>query len=343
MSMRRLLPLVLLCAAALAPVALPAAVAAFAAHAPLPAASLYAGGERTEGGERRVELYLLDGSFFVLRQISAPRGGEAVTRDMTGHWRQVEDGTLLRLSNRHGLSLRLNIGGGGNLYGDFFPAPGGPVQSFILKRSPFRMPSFCLMGRLDRAKGRAALTDSATGRVFTPLAGEALAALPGGEEPLFVDVEVLPAKNGLRVQRVRSFSGRFPSQAQAAPSAGDFAAAVSGTVWLLPSLPGLPAASCVFSGDGKGNGVLEVTGPGLHLSADYALRGTSLTFSVGKADAEMLRACGAEALARMLTSVRSWSLEGGALVLNAADGQSFLLEKAAPRDPMFSRAFSRTR
>ena len=32
-----------------------------------------------------------------------------------------------------------------------------------------------------------------------------------------------------------------------------------------------------------------------------------------------------------------------ALVLNAADGQSFLLEKAAPRGPMFSRAFSRTR
>ena len=114
-------------------------------------------------------------------------------------------------------------------------------------------------------------------------------------------------------------------------------------VWLLPSLPGLPAASCVFNGDGKGNGALEVTGPGLHLSADYALRGTSLTFSVGEADAGMLRACGAEALARMLASVRSWSLEGGALVLNAADGQSFLLEKAAPRGPMFSRASSRTR
>ena len=342
MSMRRFLPFILLCAAAVIPLALPAAVAAFSAHAPLPAASLYVGGERTEGGERRVELYLLDGNFFVLRQISVPRGGEAVTRDMTGHWRQMEDGSLLRLSNRHGLSLRLNIGGGGNLYGDFFPAPGGSVQSFVLKKSPFRIQSFCLMGRLDRAGGRAALTDSATGRIFTPLAGEALAALPG-EDPLFVDVEVLPAKNGLRVQRVRSFSSRFPSQAQAAPSAGDFSAAVSGTVWLLPSLPGLPAASCVFNGDGKGNGALEVTGPGLHLSADYALRGTSLTFSVGEADAGMLRACGAEALARMLASVRSWSLEGGALVLNAADGQSFLLEKAAPRGPMFSRASSRTR
>ena len=40
MSMRRFLPFILLCAAAVIPMALPAAVAAFSAHAPLPAASL---------------------------------------------------------------------------------------------------------------------------------------------------------------------------------------------------------------------------------------------------------------------------------------------------------------
>ena len=96
------------------------------------------------------------------------------------------------------------------------------------------------------------------------------------------------------------------------------------------SLPGLPAASCIFSERGKGQGTLEVTGPGLRLTADYALRGPDLTFSVRKEDARMLDACGAEALPRMLASVRSWSLEGGSLALTAADGQSFLLEKAAP-------------
>ncbi|WP_298032638.1 hypothetical protein [uncultured Desulfovibrio sp.] len=332
--MRRLLPLVLLCAAAVIPMAAPSA--AVSAHVPPPATGLYAGGERAGRGERRVELYLLDGNFFVLRQISVPRGGEPVTRDVTGLWRRTGDGALLRLSNRHGLSLRLNVGGGGNLYGDFFPAPGGTAQGLVLKKSPFRPLSFRLMGRLDRAGGRAALTDSATGRVFAPLAGEALAALPG-EDPLLVDAEILPGKNGTRVRRVWSFSGRFPSWASAAPSAGDFSAAAGGAVWLLPSLPGLPAASCVFSGNAKG-GALEVTGPGLRLSADYTLRGTGLTFSLGDADAGMLRACGAEALARMLASVRSWSLEDGALVLDAADGQSFALERAAPRGPMPGRA-----
>ena len=149
-------------------------------------------------------------------------------------------------------------------------------------------------------------------------------------DPDSLDAVILPAKNGCAVQRIRSFSTRFPSQAGSAPTDGDFAARVAGEVWLLPSLPGLPAASCVFSERGKGQGALEVTGPGLRLTADYVLRGPDLTFSVRKEDARMLEACGAEVLPRMLASVRSWSLEGGALTLTSADGQSFLLEKAAP-------------
>ena len=327
--MRRILAVFLLWAATVIPQTSQAAVAALSGHAPLRAASLYAGGEHAGGGEQRVELYLLDGNFFVLRQIAAPRGKKAVTRDMTGFWRQVEEGALLQLTNRHGLALSLNIGGSGNLYGDFFPAPDGFPHSLALKKSPFRKPSFSVMGRLDRIAGRAALTDSATGRVFAPAEGEALAALPG-KDSLFVDAVILPAKNGCAVQRIRSFSTRFPSQAGSAPTDGDFAARVAGEVWLLPSLPGLPAASCVFSERGKGQGALEVTGPGLRLTADYVLRGPGLTFSVRKEDARMLEACGAEVLPRMLASVRSWSLEGGALTLTSADGQSFLLEKAAP-------------
>ncbi|MBS6828981.1 MAG: hypothetical protein KH208_03780 [Desulfovibrio sp.] len=294
--MRRILAVFLLWAATVIPQTSQAAVAALSGHAPLRAASLYTGGEHAGGGEQRVELYLLDGNFFVLRQIAAPRGKKAVTRDMTGFWRQVDDG---------------------------FP------HSLALKKSPFRKPSFSVMGRLDRIAGRAALTDSATGRVFAPAEGEALAALPG-KDSLFVDAVILPAKNGCAVQRIRSFSTRFPSQAGSAPTDGDFAARVAGEVWLLPSLPGLPAASCVFSERGKGQGALEVTGPGLRLTADYVLRGPGLTFSVRKEDARMLEACGAEVLPRMLASVRSWSLEGGALTLTSADGQSFLLEKAAP-------------
>ena len=337
MNMRRIFSCFLLCAAAVIPQVSPAAVAAnfsriraaAPAYAPLSAASFYTGEERTERGERRVELYLLDGNFFVLRQTDTLRGRTATTRDMTGIWRQVEGGALLQLSNRHGLTLRLNIGVRRNLYGDFLSSPNGFPQSLVLKESPFRMPSFSVMGRLDRVAGRATLTDSATGRVFTPAAGEALTALPE-ENPLFVDAVILPAKNGCAVERIRSFSSRFPSQADTAPTDRDFAASVEGVVWLLPPLPGLPAASCAFRGRGKGRGSLEVTGPGLRLAADYDLRGRSLSVAVSKEDSRMVNACGAEALPRMLASVRSWSLENDALVLTATDGQSFLLEKAAP-------------
>ena len=178
MSMHRFAAILLLWVATVLPQVSQAAVAALSAHVPLQAASLYTGGEHVNGGEQRVELYLLDGNFFVLRQIAAPKGKKAVTRDMTGSWRQVEDGALLQLTNRYGLALSLNIGGSGNLYGDFFPAPDGFPHSLALKKVPFRKPSFSIMGRLDRIAGRATLTDSATGRVFAPAEGDALAALP---------------------------------------------------------------------------------------------------------------------------------------------------------------------
>ncbi len=332
--MRLIFFVILLCAATNLSMCLPVS-AAPSGHAALRAHSLYTGGERGEKGERRVELYLLDGNFFVLRQSFSARGKAAVARDMTGTWRQAEGGSILRLSNRHGLSLRLNIGGR-DLYGDFFPASNGLPQCLVLKETLFSKPSFNVMGRLERAKDQVTLTDSATGRICTHVKDDALAALPG-TDPLFVDAMVLPSKNTCTIERIRSFSTRFPSQAETELTNEDFRAAVEGVVWLLPSLPGLPTSSCTFSGKGKGQGSLEVTGQGLRLEAKYALNGQSLNFIVRKEDAKMLHACGAEALPRILTSVRSWSLETGALVLTASDGQSFLLEKAAPHGRMISR------
>ena len=173
--------------------------------------SLYVGSAREGDGEIQVELRLLDDHFFVLRHSFTRQGKAGTAQDFAGYWKQVENGALLQLINRHGLSLLFNIGGGGNLYGDLSFVSGRPLWSVTLKKVLWSARSFILMGRLEQGThaGRASLTDSATGRVFSPVRGAVLEALPT-DTPLFVDVEVMLDGNGLVVERVRSFSSRMP-------------------------------------------------------------------------------------------------------------------------------------
>lgn len=310
------------------------------AHDHLEPGSLYVG----ESGEIRVELRLLEENFFVLLHVFTPRGGAAATRDFTGVWRQVESGTLLQLTNRHGLALRFNIGGGGNLYGDVCLVSGMPPWSLTLKKSPWRAQAFSLMGRLDRpaspadggaAKsteaGPARLTDSASGRVFALENGPAPGDLPP-ENPLFVDAEVRMGTKGLVVEKIRSFSRSLPSSARgvaaADDAAADFAGAAEGQTWMLSALPGVPEASCFFSGRGEGRGVLEVAGPGLRLVvAVEELPGRRLLFRIRERDARMLRAAGFDALPGLFAGEYRWSREGDALALAASDDRRLLLEK----------------
>lgn len=323
--------------------------AATVAYAPLKPASLYAGVAQAEHGKLRVELRLLDGNFFVLTQEFTPKGKQAAARDLTGNWRQVEDGALLQLTSRHGLSLRLNVGGGGNLYADFSLAPGAPPQSLVLKKAPWRNRPFNLMGRLDRpaASGKegggpdaeASLTDSATGRVFVPVTGKALGSLPA-DNPLFVDAVATLQKNGLRVEEIRSHSTRMPSHSGNVQAGQTFAHMAGRQFWRLPAQPGLPQVTCFFNPSGQrtgqrtgghvgGRGSVEVTGPGLRLVAEYEeLSGQRLAFTVKKEDARMLRSAGFQALLETFEGVSSWSLENEALVLTAANGRSVVLEKA---------------
>lgn len=316
------------------------ACAATVAYAPLKPASLYAGVAQAEHGRLRVELRLLDGNFFVLTQEFTPKGRQAAARDLTGNWRQVEDGALLQLTSRHGLSLRLNVGGGGNLYADFSLAPGAPPQSLVLKKAPWRNRPFNLMGRLDRPAAsakegggpgaEASLTDSATGRVFAPVTGKALDSLPA-DNPLFVDAVATLQKNGLRVEEIRSHSTRMPSHSGNVQAGQTFAHMAGGQFWRLPAQAGLPQATCFFNPSGQrtgGRGSVEVTGPGLRLVAAYEeLSGQRLAFTVKKEDARMLRSAGFQALLETFEGVSSWSLENEALVLTAANGRSVVLEK----------------
>lgn len=305
-------------------------VPARAAHVRLEPGMCYAG-ELPGPGGARVELQLLEDSFFSLREVFAPRGGRRVTRDSTGVWRQVEEGSLLRLTNGYGLSLRLNVGGEGNLYGEFSFRSSLPPASLTLKRVSRAVRPFVIMGRLKRSEGGGAdLTDSATGRVFSPVEGGALAELPP-ETPLFVDALVLPKGAGLRVEAIRSFSPFMPerpSDGGGENGARGFADAAEHQVWLLPGLPGVTEASCFFSGMENGPGMLEVNGPGLRLVVSVEERpGRRLAFTLGGEDARMLRAAGFEELPGIFSGEYAWSREGGTLVLTFPGRPDLLLER----------------
>ena len=70
--MHRFAAILLLWVATVLPQVSQAAVAALSAHVPLQAASLYTGGEHVNGGEQRVELYLLDGNFSSCARLPRP-------------------------------------------------------------------------------------------------------------------------------------------------------------------------------------------------------------------------------------------------------------------------------
>jgi hypothetical protein len=291
--------------------------------------TLYESLARSADGEPRLELRLLDGNFFVLRVGAAPPGGTARARDLTGNWRRLEGGALLQLTNAHGLALRLNVGGDGNLYGHFPFAPGEPTPSLALRQAPFRARPFSLMGKLESREGRTRLTDSASGRIFEPVTGIAPDAL-WENGSLFVDVEGLPNGGGFVIEKTRAVFAPPPTRFPLPPVEGDFAAVAGGGIWRLPPMPGLPAASCLFSVSAKGRGSLTVTGRGVRLTVAYEeLRGQRLLFRIKKGEARKARAGGAEALLAMFVGECAWTLEKDALVLTTAAGASFPLERAA--------------
>ena len=225
--------------------------------------SLYEGLARSADDELRVELRLLDGNFFVLSIGATPSGGTARAHDITGNWRQLEEGALLQLTNLHGFALRLNVGGGGNLYCHLpFPfALGEPAQSLVLRQAPFRARPFSLMGRLESHAGRMLLTDSASGRVFEPVTGTAPAALQENG-PHFVEVEGLPGRGGFVIEKTYGASTPLPMRSMLPPVDEDFTAVAAGKLWRLPLMPGLPAASCLFSVSAAKRGSLTVTADG---------------------------------------------------------------------------------
>ena len=293
--------------------------------------SLYVG-ESKGVLSQQAELYLLDANYFVLRQ-SFSRREMSFTRDLTGLWLQTDSGAILQLSNAHGLLLICNVGGERNLYCRFPGIGGQPADELVLQERPFSMPEFSIMGRLEQCKDHLALTDSATGRVFSPLSAET--ALPEHtNQPLFVDAVIRPSHEGCILTRLRSYSRNIP-EPQAVQGTADFAALVAGRSWRLQSLPGVPSASCIFTPQGPGTGTMELSGQGLYLLLRYDIRGETILLQADDAAKAMLQQLKAEALLPLL-HVRRWKQQGRILLLSTGQGQHFVCN-LADHDPRMPR------
>ncbi len=288
--------------------------------------TLTPGSAYTDG---KIRLRLMERHFFVLDAADGPS-----TPNVTGMWRQTGDGALLQLTNRNGFSRILNVGGGGDLYGDFpdsgilprattlHPVPGGDGQNI----------PFLLEGTLAGTEEGLTLTDWASGLTFmvreVPEKGEAWPDQKPAA-PLFVTVRAHAEGNELFLVQVLAQSSHLPP----ASPPESLARSVGRMGWLL-RLPNLPPLSCFFTpavqdkspSPGREKGLLEVTGQGLHFQTVYAAEGARLRVRVEQKDAARLAAVGADALAAFFRNVCGWAREGEVLILTGKNDRQQVLE-----------------
>ena len=288
-------------------------------------ATCFTGEAATRFGQSRVELSLLDGNYFVLRQIFSSSLRRFV-RDLTGTWRQRRDGSVLLLSNRYGLALPLNVGASHNLYGSVPSLGTGHRIAITLRESSFVKPVFTLTGALEQASGLYTITDGATGRVFR-LTGSALQSLPR-DDILFVDLELAYGLDGCEVLKVRSFSRDFPKQQEAQPTL-TFSSVQGKVFWL--TLPRGQKVTCTFAVTGQDKGQMEIAGKGLWLNVPFSFHAETLRFALRKNDVQMLTQLEETWLRQLLESTQAWTKDGTALLLLGPQGELALLEEADPR------------
>lgn len=289
----------------------------------------YAARAGTENAAYEAILRLRGDNFFVLHQRESIPGKKASETSLTGTWRQIAEGGILQLSNRHGLLLRLNVGGGGNLYGDLrAPASGLPVSLMFQKTRDQARP-FTLEGTLSRDAGAVSLRDSASGRAFAIVQGDA----PRDGDALFVEALVEETEHGLRLLRLHGVASRAPLADEGAAAFENIA---PGRAWGLWA-EGLPRLSCAFDTPRNGRGALEIAARGLRLRAEYRVKADALALRVHPEDAAMLKAVGADDVLDLLENVRRWALEGKALVLFSGSAALAVLEQRVPASRMPER------
>lgn len=271
-------------------------------------------------------LRLRDGHFFILHERVFLPGGKAEERSLTGTWRQIGGGTLLQLANRNGLTLKLNVGGAGDLYGGV-RALRARTLSVVFKKTEDRPRPFAVMGLLSFKDRKAALSDVASGRIFSLAPDARLDALAAQGTPLFADAEVEEEGEGLRLTHLRGTSTRLPAPTDRSPATFDRIA--DGDLWRL-SAPGLPPLPCTFARIGSAKGAFEAVGQGLRLRAVYEIRESGIGFRVDENDARLLEMSGAGALPRLLARIQYWDVEGDVLVFSEKERTLCILERTGP-------------
>ncbi len=292
----------------------------------LEASSAYTAAVQEQGMAYEAFLRLRGGHFFILHEHVLLPGGKAKERSLTGTWRQIGEGALLQLANRNGLTLKLNVGGTGDLYGGIRVLRARTV-SVAFKKTEDRPRPFAIMGLLSFKGQKAALRDAASGRIFSLAPDARLDALAARGAPLFADAEVEEEGEGLRLAHVRGVSSRLPAPTDRSPAT--FARIADGGLWRL-SAPGLPPLHCAFARAGGAKGAFEAAGQGLRLRAAYEIGDSGIGFRVDEADARLLEAAGAGELPRLLARIRYWDVEGNVLVFSEKERTLCILERTGP-------------
>ena len=288
------------------------------------AQSLYVG-DMPEYMEQ-VWLYLLEDNYFILKKTRSASGKSKALTQFTGRWRQIDGGANLQLTNVFGLQMNMNIGSSGKLYSSV-QAASMSARTLVMKKSPFSSPMFRISAVLESRNGHLVLTDSAAGRTFSPVEGDLdNAAL---KVPLFIEADVTLLKKGIKLNKIYSSTENIPSSIR--HKDGNFDDLAGATIWQSQGGDGFSSASCYFRKKGSGTGVLEVSGPGLHLELPYRVEQQHLVFiAEPKKQATDISVEGARWL-KLLSGKVLWRNEGELLVLQSPAGHSIQLTAVKSR------------
>ena len=288
------------------------------------AQSLYVG-DMPEYMEQ-VWLYLLEDNYFILKKTRSASGKSKALTQFTGRWRQIDGGANLQLTNVFGLQMNMNIGSSGKLYSSV-QAASMSARTLVMKKTPFSSPMFRISAVLESRNGHLVLTDSAAGRTFSPVEGDLdNAAL---KVPLFIEADVTLLKKGIKLNKIYSSTENIPSSIR--HKDGNFDDLAGATIWQSQGGDGFSSASCYFRKKGSGTGVLEVSGPGLHLELPYRVEQQHLVFiAEPKKQATDISVEGGRWL-KLLSGQVLWRNEGELLVLQSPAGHSIQLTAVKSR------------
>lgn len=285
-------------------------------------ASLYVG-DVPEYMEQ-VWLYLLDENYFVLKKTRSVSGkSKGIGQQYTGKWRQIDGGSNLQLTNSFGFTQVLNIGSSGKLYGSMQVGGAISTRTLTMSKIPYSKPQFKISGVLESRGSRWVLTDSAAGHIFPRVEGELEAN--SFKSPVFIEAEVSLVKNGIKIEKIYSSTDKLPSSLRMQKENwGDI---VNNDTWQNDPGSGLQTASCRFRRVGITDGILEISGQGLHLELPYRVEEQRLQFPEGYTNPQNMTT-EARRWIEMLSGHVVWQYEGTTLVLHSHTGRTLQLNKA---------------